>query len=48
MENFALLIHGSQPKGSEASKALSKLKGISGYSKKNNIKRSLINSLVGV
>ena len=34
-ESFALLIHGTQPKGSEASKALSKLRkqGKGGYSK---------------
>lgn len=37
-ESFALLIHGSQPKGSEASEALQKLKkeGWTGYSKENN------------
>jgi hypothetical protein len=36
-ESFALLIHGSQPKGSEASEALKKLKeeGWTGYSKEN-------------
>jgi hypothetical protein len=35
-ESFALLIHGTQPKGSKASKALQKLrkKGIGGYSNK--------------
>ena len=35
-ESFALLIHGTQPKGSEASQALQKLrkKGIGGYSNK--------------
>ena len=35
-ESFALLIHGTQPKGSDASKALQKLrkKGIGGYSNK--------------
>jgi hypothetical protein len=35
--SFALLIHGSQPKGSEASEALKKLKeeGWTGYSKEN-------------
>ena len=38
--NFALLIHGSQPKGSEASKALQQLKqkGWTGYSDKGRIK----------
>ena len=39
-ENFALLIHGSQPKGSEASKALQQLKkqGWTGYSDKGRTK----------
>lgn len=32
--DFALLIHGTQPKGSEAAKALAALKGSSGYSAK--------------
>lgn len=32
--SFALLIHGVQPKGSEASEALKALKGSSGYNKK--------------
>ncbi|MCY7360534.1 MAG: hypothetical protein LH629_00480, partial [Ignavibacteria bacterium] len=36
-KNFALLLHGTQMAGSVAAKALSKLKGISGYSKKKNI-----------
>jgi len=36
-KSFALLVHGSQPKGSEASEALQKLKkeGWTGYSKEN-------------
>lgn len=36
-ENFALLLHGTQPKGTEAAKQLSLLrkKGIGGYDKKN-------------
>jgi len=33
-ESFALLIHGTQPAGSEAGQALSKLKGIGSYSRK--------------
>jgi hypothetical protein len=33
-KSFALLIHGTQPKGSEAAKAKSKLKGKGSYSKK--------------
>ena len=32
-QDFALLIHGVQPKGSDASKALSALKGIGSYSR---------------
>ncbi len=47
-KNFSLLIHGTQPKGTFASQSLQKLKGISGYSKNNNIKRSLINSLIQI
>lgn len=37
-ESFALLVHGSQPKGSEAGEALKQLKkdGWTGYSKENN------------
>jgi hypothetical protein len=31
--SFALLLHGMQPKGSEASKALNKLKGVGSYGK---------------
>ena len=36
-KNFALLLHGTQPKGTEAAKALQTLKkqGITGYSRKN-------------
>lgn len=34
-ESFVLLIHGVQPKGSESSQALSKLKGIGSYGKKS-------------
>jgi len=39
-KSFALLLHGVQPKGSEASKALSVLKkqGIHGYGKKKDIR----------
>jgi hypothetical protein len=39
--NFALLLHGTQPAGSEASKALQvlKKKGFTGYSKKNKVKK---------
>ena len=39
-ESFCLLIHNTQPKGSEASKALSVLKkqGIHGYGKKKDIR----------
>ena len=33
-DNFALLIHGTQPKGSEAATALKALKGIGSYSRK--------------
>ena len=33
-ESFALLIHGVQPKGSEASEALKKLKGVGSYARK--------------
>lgn len=41
--NFALLIHGIQPKGSNASKAISELRkvGIMGYSDKNNGRKQL-------
>jgi len=35
-ESFALLIHGTQPKGSEASTALRELKGKGSYSRKKN------------
>ncbi len=45
-DSFGLLLHGQQKAKSPASAALQKLKGISGYSKKNNIKRELINSLI--
>jgi len=40
-ESFALLIHGVQPKGSKASKALQKLKkkGFKGYNKKVTLKQ---------
>lgn len=34
-QSFALLIHGTQPKGSEASKAVSKLDGVGTYGKGN-------------
>lgn len=33
-ENFALLIHGTQPAGSEAAKAVKALKGVGSYSRK--------------
>jgi hypothetical protein len=32
-QSFSLLIHGTQPKGSEASKALRDLKGLGSYSR---------------
>ena len=35
-QDFALLIHGTQPKGSEAAKALKELKGKGSYSRKKN------------
>jgi hypothetical protein len=35
--SFALLLHGVQPKGSKASKALSKLKGVGSYSRKAKV-----------
>ena len=35
-QSFALLIHGTQPKGSEASTALRELKGKGSYSRKNS------------
>jgi hypothetical protein len=43
-ESFCLLIHNTQPKGSEASKALSKLRklGIGGYGKNKNTTLSVI------
>ena len=39
-KSFALLLHGVQPKGSDASKALSVLKkqGIHGYGKKKDVR----------
>jgi hypothetical protein len=37
-QDFALLIHGTQPKGSEAATALKALKGKGSYSRKNNKK----------
>ena len=37
-KDFALLIHGTQPKGSEAATALKALKGKGSYSRKNNKK----------
>ena len=36
-QNFALLIHGVQPKGSEAAKALVKLKGQGSYNRKEKV-----------
>ena len=35
-QDFALLIHGTQPKGTEAAKALKELKGKGSYSRKKN------------
>ena len=35
-QDFALLVHGTQPKGSEAAKALKELKGKGSYSRKKN------------
>ena len=35
-QDFALLIHGTQPAGSEAAKALKELKGKGSYSRKKN------------
>ena len=35
-KDFALLIHGTQPKGSEAATALKELKGKGSYSRKKN------------
>lgn len=37
-QSFALLIHGVQPKGSDAAKALNKLNGVGTYGKGNNAK----------
>lgn len=37
-QSFALLIHGTQPKGTEAAKALTELKGKGSYSKKRKAK----------
>lgn len=44
-EDFALLLHGTQPKASEASKALSKLKkqGKGGYSRRKRIPLTVLN-----
>ena len=43
--SFALLIHGTQPPGTKASKALSALKkiGINGYGAKSNARKHLVN-----
>ena len=40
-KSFALLIHGTQPAGTEASKAMQKLRtqGVNGYSRKNKLKK---------
>ena len=35
-ESFALIIHGTQPKGSKASEAVKNLKGVGSYGKTNN------------
>ena len=35
-QDFALLVHGTQPKGTEAAKALKELKGKGSYSRKKN------------
>jgi hypothetical protein len=45
-ESFALLIHGTQPKGSMASQALQELKrrGWNGYSKREQLKRGVANA----
>ena len=46
--SFALLIHGSQPKGSEASNALQELKkeGWTGYTKKGEVKKRFLKKTI--
>ena len=41
-QDFALLIHGTQPKGSEASEALKALKGKGSYSRKRKVEKVAI------